>query len=129
ADGGQRLVRVGEAGLVRAILERNVDAVFHDLNDARYHDEIVTWFRYGEAHAARTSDGLDSRCMNTPAHELWMAARFPGLLRAAATRRIMRALYHRRLGPAHELGMLAGEFFERDAAERAGRGLMRLWLT
>jgi hypothetical protein len=129
AEGGQAFTETSDAGLIRRILDRNIDAVFQDLNDRRYHDEIVTWFRYGRAHAARTRDGLEARCMNAPAHELFLSARWPALMRMAGTRPLMRALYRRRLGGAPHIGFLSGPFFDPVASVEAGRCLMRLWLS
>ena len=127
--GGQVFHHIHEAMMIRDILDRNVDAVFHDLNDSRYHDEIVGWFRYGLRHEERTRDGLASRCMNMTAFELYMTAKFPRLMTVPIGRRIMRTLYHARLGSAHQMGFLAGPFWTRTDAERAGACLLRLWLT
>lgn len=129
AEGGQSFTHTSDPGLIGDILERNIAAIFEDLNDRRYHDEIVTWFRYGRRHAARTMDGLDSACMNMPAHEMWLAAAAPWLMRAPVIRGAMRAVYRRRIGPAHHIGFMAGRFFEPGAAPVAGRCLMRLWLA
>ena len=39
---------VSDAPLVRRILDRNIEAVMHDLADARYGSEIRRWYRYTE---------------------------------------------------------------------------------
>jgi hypothetical protein len=113
---------------IDAILDRNIDAVFEDLNLKPYHDEIVSWFRYGYAHERNTCDGLASRCMNMTAAELFFTARFPGLLVNPLTRKFMHALYDWRLGTALHLGVLDGPFWDRHSSERAGRGLLHLWV-
>ena len=129
AAGSQRFLQTSDSSRIRRILDRNVQAVAVDLNSPAYHDEIVTWFRYSESQAAATRDGLDARCMNTPALELKMIAAAPGLMRAPVTGPLLRAWYLRRHGATTQIGMLAGEFFEHDAAVPAGRCLMRLWLS
>jgi hypothetical protein len=126
---GQSFRHTDDHACIRDVLERNIDAVFHDLNDPRYHDEIVRWFRYGIAHERRTNDGLASRCMNMSAFELYFSAKFPMLMRVPVARRLMRALYHLRLGSAQQVGFLAGPFWDRHAAERAGGCLLHLWLA
>lgn len=126
---GQLFQHTSDADLMTHILEKNTEAVFHDLNDSHYHDEIAEWFRFGWKHEQRTRDGLASRCMNMTAMELYLTARFPWLLTAPFARPLMRALYHFRLGRAVHIGWLAGEFWNRSAAERAGAALLHIWLT
>lgn len=127
--GGQRLLHTADASQIRRILDQNVRAIVVDLNSRHYHDEIVSWFRYTESQSEATRDGLDARCMNTPAHELKMIAVAPGLMKAPVTGPLIRALYHWRLGAATQIGMLSGPMFEPGAAVPAGRCLLRLWLT
>ena len=52
---------------IRRLLDMNVAALFHDLNDPLYHDEIAHWFRCGEKEEHLHRDGLSARCMNMPA--------------------------------------------------------------
>jgi hypothetical protein len=128
ASGGQRLVHTSDAGLVGRILEKNVEAVFHDLNEPAYHDEIESWFRYGDGHAERTNDGLSSTCMNMSALELYFTGKAPGLMKNPLSRPLIRALYHWRLGTAAHLGMLSGPFWDPGQSADAGVCLLRLWL-
>jgi hypothetical protein len=126
--GGQRFGHTTDPALIRQILGQNIDAVFEDLNVKSYHDEIAGWYRYTERQAARTNDGLEARCMNIPAHEMWMSLAAPWLLRLPGTSSFMRAFYRWRLGGAPMIGWLAGEFFDGDSAPLAGRCLFRVWL-
>jgi nitroreductase len=126
---GQGFHHSNDPERIEAILQKNTEAVFDDLNDARYHDEIMRWFRFGRRHERRTQDGLASRCMNVTAAELYLPVRFPSLLRHPLTRPFMRGLYNWRLGSAAQLGFLSGPFWDRAAAEHAGRALLHVWLT
>ncbi len=129
AAGGQTLTWTSDPPVIAQIMTANLDAVSEDMNDPRYHDEIAGWFRYGPRHAARCRDGLASTCMNMPAHELWITAKMPWLLRARLTRGAMRMQYTRRLGPVRQLGFVSGPFFAPPGAGYpAGRTLLRLWL-
>lgn len=129
---GENLINLSwtsDSRLISQIMKINMTAMCHDLNEDKYHAEICKWFRYGKAHANRTNDGLEARCMNMPAHELYLTATFPTLLVSPLTARLMQILYSRRLGTVNQLGFLSGEFFESpDVSSLAGRALMRLWL-
>lgn len=128
AAGGQRFTCTDDGSLIGRILKKNVEAAIEDLSDRKYREEIRGWFRYSGAQAARTRDGLAAACMNVPAHEMYMSAHFPWLLRAPVCGRVMRALYQLRIGGAGQMGFLSGEFFEPVAAAEAGRCLLRVWL-
>ncbi|MDX9911406.1 MAG: hypothetical protein RBS39_06215 [Phycisphaerales bacterium] len=114
---------------ISAVMSANANAVMHDLADSRYGTEIRRWYRYTRAQAERTRDGLESRCMNVPAHEMWLSARCPWLMRAPVLRQAMKRLYQRRVGVVPALLALRGPFFEHAAAVRAGSMLLRLWLA
>jgi hypothetical protein len=43
---------------IRAIADANITALFDDLNDANYHDEIAPWFRCGGRQEQEHRDGL-----------------------------------------------------------------------
>lgn len=125
---GQRFVHLDDPGLIAAALDRNVDALFDDLNDAHYHDEISLWFRCSAQSARRHPDGLDFRCMRMSPMELAMAKYAPWVLKAPVIGRMMRALYRQRLGAAHHIGLIAGPFWSREDAVPAGRFLLTFWL-
>ncbi|QKK07721.1 MAG: hypothetical protein HND58_05750 [Planctomycetota bacterium] len=130
AGGGQALTWTDDAGLIGEVLDRNVAAVFHDLNVGPYRREIASWFRYTRGQAERTRDGLDARCMRMPGYEMYLSTVFPASMRWGVTKPLMRALYHARLGGAKQLGFLSGPFFAgREEAQAAGRCLLRVWLT
>ncbi len=126
---GHRAELTRDPDAIAQIMDTNANAVMHDLADAAYGGEIRTWYRFTRAHAARARDGLDARCMNVPWYELWFSSRFPILLRMPWTRPLMKRLYRRRVGHVNAVLSIRGSFFERDAAERAGAMLLRLWLN
>jgi nitroreductase len=113
---------------IERILARNIDAVFHDLNVADYHDEITSWFRFTDREAERHRDGLDWRCMNVSRSEFWLSARLSRLLLFGPTRAFLKKRYRRQLGAVPAMGMLSGPFFVAEKALESGRFLMRFWL-
>jgi len=127
-DWGQRYEQISEGKTVELILERNIDALFADLNAPAYHDEIVEWFRFTDRASLRTRDGLDYRCMNSSRLSFWLAARFPQLLQLPLARPLLKRIYRQQLGIVPTIGMLAGPFWEPESAFETGRFLMRFWL-
>ena len=45
SEWGHRYTHLTDAPMIEEILSRNIDAVFHDMNVAPYHDEITEWSR------------------------------------------------------------------------------------
>ncbi len=74
---GHRYQQITDPGQVEKILAQNIEALFEDLNNPAYHDEIVSWFRFTDRAAQRHRDGLDWRCMNTSRMGFWLAAKMP----------------------------------------------------
>lgn len=128
SEWGQKYEQVTVPEIIERILERNIEAVFEDLNKPAYHGEIVEWFRFTDRSARRTRDGLDYRCMNTSRISFWLAARFPKLMQLPLARPILRKTYRRQLGNVPTIGMLAGPFWEPENAFETGRFLMHFWL-
>jgi hypothetical protein len=124
---GQRYEQIQDPTLIERLLQCNTDAVFEDLNNADYHDEIVSWFRFTDRDSKRTRDGLDYRCMNTSRISFWLAARFPKLLQVSLFRPLFEKQYRAQAGVVPTIGMLAGDFWQPDAALNTGRFLMRFW--
>jgi hypothetical protein len=125
---GQTYKQVTAAETIEQILKRNIEALFEDLNNPVYHDEIVEWFRFTDRSSRRTRDGLDYRCMNSSRISFWLAARFPRLLQNSISRPILEKIYRRQLGHVPTIGMLAGPFWEPESAFETGRFLMCFWL-
>jgi hypothetical protein len=125
---GQTYEQVTAAEIIERILERNIEAVFEDLNVRSYHEEIVEWFRFTGRSARETRDGLDYRCMNSSRLSFWLAARFPQLLRMPLTGALLKKIYRAQLGHVPTIGLLAGPFWEPESAFETGRFLMRFWL-
>ncbi len=113
---------------IEHLLALDVEAVFEDLNDAPYREELAGWLRYSSNAAARTRDGLEARCMNQHPAELWFAFHLPGILRWPLARAWFARRYRVQLGPVPTLGFLSGEFWDPHGAFRAGRCLIHFWL-
>ena len=127
-DWGQRYTQVTSPELIEAILDHNIDALFHDLNSPDYHDEIVEWFRFTDRQSQRERDGLDYRCMNSSRTSFWLAARFPKLMQTPVARPALKKFYRRQLGLVPTIGMLAGAVWVPADAFETGRFLMYFWL-
>lgn len=125
---GQRYHQIDGVRVIESLVRENIRAVFHDLNVKPYHDEISRWFRYSDAEAQAKADGLDYRCMRVPSMELRLMRRLPQIMRWPVLRNIMARLYRIQLGRFDHMGLIAGDFFDNDAAVKAGAFLMRFWL-
>ena len=125
---GHRYVQLSDPQELEPILAQNIDAVFHDMNVAHYHDEITAWFRFSERATDEHRDGLDWRCMNLSRVEFWLSARLSKLLLFAPTRFFFKRRYRRQLGHVPAIGMLSGDFFNPANAIDSGRFLLRFWL-
>ena len=126
---GQRFEVITDKDSIERILKKNTEAVFEDLNNRDYHDEIVEWFRFTDKKSRETRDGLDYRCMNTSRSAFWLSARVPKLLQLPLTSRLLAKIYRRQLGPVPTLGMLSGEFWAPESAFETGSFLMQFWLA
>jgi nitroreductase len=118
----------GDPQQIRRLLDVNVAALFHDLNDPLYHDEIAHWFRCGETDERRYRDGLSARCMNMSALQMRIARDCPSVLKAPALDRLLAGYYAKSLR-CGAIAYLSGEFWEPAAALTAGRALLRVWLA
>jgi hypothetical protein len=125
---GQRYAQVTDVDLVERILALNVEAVFADLNQAAYRNELRSWLRYSDRVADRLRDGLDARCMNATPFELWSAFHVPAMLRWPIVGGYFRRRYRSQAGPVTTLGFLCGPFWEPADAYVTGRFLLRFWL-
>ncbi len=126
---GHRYTHLAGAELVEPIIAANIDAVFHDMNVADYHDEITAWFRFTERSTTRHRDGLDWRCMNLSRAEFWLSAHLSKILTFRPTRFYFKRRYRAQLGHVPAIGVLSGDFFNPENAIESGRFLLRFWLA
>ena len=110
------------------IVRRNIEAVFHDMNVAHYHNELTSWFRYTRRASDGHRDGLDWRSMNLSRAEFWLSAKFPQILRFPPARAVFRRCYRKQLGHVPAIGILSGDFFNPESAVESGRFLLHFWL-
>lgn len=129
SNGGLRVHLLETDAQVTEIMRLNLAAVVEDLNTPSYHREIVTWFRASRRDEQNKRDGLSARCMAMPGYEMRLLGRFPRLAKAHLVGWLVRAQYRRRLGGVPRLMVLDGPFWDAEAALKAGRCLMRLWLV
>jgi nitroreductase len=128
AEWDQQYHQITDPLAIERILDHNTEALFEDLNNPDYHDEITAWFRFTDRASRRHRDGLDYRCMNTSRSAYWLTARFPKLLLLPGAHSVLARTYRSQLGLVPTIGMLAGEFWQPSSAIRTGRFLMRFWL-
>lgn len=120
---GQRYVQSSNADRIERLLAWNLEAVFQDLNDPGYRNELRSWMRYTEGQSRSHRDGLDVRCMNQSPLELWLTFHAPRLIEKRLRRR-----YRAQIGPVATMGVLAGGFWDPQQAYRTGRFLLHFWL-
>jgi nitroreductase len=114
--------------LIEQMLALNVHALFQDLNTPSYHDEIVSWFRFGRRDSRMHKDGLDNRCMQIPLGEYYTSAKMPFILRAPGIRKLFARHYRKLLGPTYTLGWISGTFWDTADEVTAGKLLTAFWL-
>ncbi|HEY8225449.1 MAG TPA: hypothetical protein VIG25_09245 [Pyrinomonadaceae bacterium] len=129
SDWQQRYEQITDPKTIERILAKNTDALFEDLNNTDYHDEIVTWFRFTDKASKKHRDGLDYRCMNTSRTAFWASAKLPWLLQTPISRQILAKVYRSQLGRIPTIGFLAGDFWEPESAFKTGSFLMQFWLA
>jgi hypothetical protein len=109
------------------VLELNAATVFYDLAEDDRRAEIRRWTRTSESEAALLADGFSPRCMG-----------FPGVLlrlffdHHRAIRRfepLLKRLYLRQMRGTATVGWIAGPWGTSEEWYRAGRMLLRFWLT
>jgi hypothetical protein len=127
-ESDQRFEVILDQAAIERILAKNTEALFEDLNNPSYHDEIVEWFRFTDRSSSETRDGLDYRCMNTSRSAFWLSARVPQLLKLPVTSQVLAKVYRSQLGQVPTIGMLAGDFWDSAKAFATGSFLMRFWL-
>lgn len=128
AEWGHRYTHIDDERLIEETLDRNITAVFDDMNHPPYHDEIASWFRFSARSADAHRDGLDWRCMNLSRAEFWLSARLPQTLEFPPARAFFRRRYRKQLGCVRSIGVLSGPFFEAERTIASGRFLLRFWL-
>jgi nitroreductase len=128
AQFGQQYNQCDDPALIEAIIQENIRAVFHDLNVAAYHREIVGWLRYSDEEAQAKADGLDYRCMRVPSMQFRLIRRAPQVMSWPLTRGFIRWMYRQQLGRVSHIGVISGPFFNDGASVRAGAFLMQFWL-
>lgn len=124
----QEYIQIDQSGVIEATIDRNIDAVITDFNDRAYRVELLKWLRFSRASSKQTRDGLDARCMNLPSLNFWLMSNFPSFAKLPLIDRLVQRYYRHTLGSVPTLGMLAGDFWQPEAAFKAGRFLLQFWL-
>jgi hypothetical protein len=124
----QEYIQIDAASQIEATVDRNIDAVITDFNDRAYRVELLKWLRFSRSSSLQTRDGLDARCMNLPPLNFWLLANFPSFAKLPIIDRLVQLYYRHTLGSVPTLGMLAGDFWQPEAAFKAGRFLLQFWL-
>jgi nitroreductase len=127
AQYGHHYNHTTDTTLVQRILDRDIAALFHDMNQASYHDEIVSWFRFSPRHSRVHRDGLDARCMNMHPLEYFLTARLPWMLTLPGLRSIFARRYRSVLGATECIGWISGKFWSPAEAVIAGKLLLHFW--
>lgn len=118
-----------EPGLVRKTVALNEETLFADMNDPVIRREIGTWLRFSAGEAVRRRDGFSPDALGFPGVLLRLFFRAHGLLELPVVRPVARRLYRRTMRGTSTVGWLRGPFERPDECFRAGRMLLRFWLT
>lgn len=125
---GQTYQYTTDSKLIEQALNLNITALFHDFNSPNYHDEIVSWFRFSNRSSLLHKDGLDFRSMRIPAAEYYLSARFPIILKLPILKNMFAKRYRKLLGTTPCMAWVSGNFWDPEAAVRAGKFLIHFWL-
>ncbi len=125
---GHRYYQFDDPALIEVIILENIRAAFHDLNVQAYHREVTKWLRYSDKESRAKADGLDYRCMRTPAIQLRLMRQLPQMMSWPLTRGLTRWIFRQQLGKVSHIGVIGGQFFNDTAAASAGTFLMQFWL-
>jgi len=113
---------------IERIMGWNTKALFEDMNNPDYRDEIAEWFRYSDKSSNEHRDGLDYRSMNTPRLTFWMSAKMSFLMKTPILKRILGRVYRAQTGNIPTLGIISGGFWKPADAIEAGKFLIHFWL-
>jgi hypothetical protein len=125
---GHQFSAITDSALIEKIMAYNTEALFEDLNNPAYHDEIVEWFRYSDKESEEKLDGLDYRCMNTSPLLYKMSAKMSWMMKTPGLKTVMAKTYRAQVGPIPTLGICSGKFWDPADAFKAGRFLINFWL-
>ena len=125
---GQQYRYESNPQVIAKVISQNIFALFHDLNQSSYHDEITHWFRFTKRGSYSAADGLDARCMHISRPEYFLSAKCPWLFRIPLLRNLFFKRYKAILGSTYCIGWLSGGFWTREDAINSGKLLTRFWL-
>ncbi|MBK6895603.1 MAG: hypothetical protein IPH06_03300 [Alphaproteobacteria bacterium] len=125
---GQSLGFTAEPEMIESLMTANIEALFSDLNDEAYYQELLEYLRFSEDESRQKRDGLDFRCMNMRGFELKGLTKFPALLRAPVFQSFLSRYYRQKLGHTEMMAWLSGPFWDARGAIAAGAPFMRFWL-
>jgi hypothetical protein len=108
------------------ILNKDITALFHDVNDPKYFGELRPLLKVGPK--SETFEGLHYKAMEMPKVQLYMLKHFPWMVKIPVVRDVVRTVYHRQLGHCAVLAFVTGDFWKRSDAARAGKMLITFWL-
>lgn len=114
--------------LVEFLKEVNQEALFHDLADDAMRNELDSLFRYSEAEALKSQDGLSAKCMGFNGSLLKNVFRNHKKWTQGLRAKILGKTYSDSLDGTQSIGWLQGEFSTTEDYIKAGRLLARIWL-
>ena len=115
--------------LVDWVVSLNRETLFLDMADANARQELGLWLRFSSAEAASRRDGFSPAQLGFPGWLLRLFFTRHGLLELPGIKQATHALYGRTMRGTRTVAWLRGPFESLEDGLRAGRLLMRLWLT
>jgi hypothetical protein len=112
---------------IESVLQRNISALFADVNDWPYFSELKPFLMTGPKSEAK--DGLHYKVMNMSKLELLFLKHLPQVVQVPVVETLMRWVYRRQIGHCENLAFISGDFWKRTDALNAGRMLITFWLT
>lgn len=104
-----------------------VEAMFEDLNDDRYRDELKTWIRTGGTEQ-QSRDGLSAACLGQPDGITKKFFEHPGRFRSGFKQFLLKEHYRQSLKHTNAIFWLGGNFDTYQHWLQCGKSLLDLWL-
>jgi hypothetical protein len=114
---------------VRWTMLLNRDTLFYDMADPKSRNEVGQWLRFTRDQAHQKHDGLWAYCMRMPSLLMYFFFKHEWFFELPLIKQIVQMYYLKSMEGTRTVAWLSGPFQTSHEWFKAGRMLMRLWLT
>lgn len=124
---GQTIVTTTDQETISRNLDRNIMALFTEMNDPHYFGELKPLLHLGRSEAHQ--DGLNAAIMNLSQVQWAVFKNFPQLVQVPILTKAIGTTYRSQLGHCQELAFVSGKFWDRNDAVESGEMLIQIWIA